>query len=294
MRVVLTLVAIGSAAAASADEVWLKGGGRLVGDVIEKGKSAVVLDVGAGTVTLPLSRVDRIVSSTVAITEYRERAARLSARDVPGWTALAEWAEQRDLRTLAREAWRRVLTADPENAVAHLALGDVQHQGRWLDFASVQRARGLVDHDGVWMTPAQRSAELQRDADDAAARRQAAIAEIERQEAEARAREAEARARTAEAEAARAEAEADAASAGGIPLDYGGGYGVPVVVQPCGHTHHSAGACPDRGRRRPADPDPPSVGPSPAPPRPAPQPTPVGRTAKAGFVKPPRSNDRSR
>ena len=245
MRLVLTLVVAALAATASADEVWLKGGGRLVGDVIEKGKNAVVLDVGAGTVTLPLSRVERIVSSTVAITEYRQRAAKLSAGDVAGWIALAEWAEQNDLRTLAREAWRRVLVVDPQNAVAHLALGDVQHQGRWLDFASVQRARGLVEHEGVWMTPAQRSAEVQREADDAAARRQAAIAEIERQEAEARVREAEARARTAEAEADRAEAEA---SSDGIPLGYGGIGGVPLI-QPCCGQPHAPGFCPNRPGR---------------------------------------------
>jgi len=84
MRLVLTLIVIGSSAVATADEVWLKGGGRLVGDVREKRANAVVLDVGAGTVTLPLSRVERIVSSTVAITEYRERAAKLAATDVAG------------------------------------------------------------------------------------------------------------------------------------------------------------------------------------------------------------------
>jgi hypothetical protein len=242
MRLVLTLVLTAAAAATSADEVWLKGGGRLVGDVISKSATTVVLEVGPGTVKLPLSRVDRIVSSTVALTEYRERASKLSARDVAGWTALAEWAELKDLRTQSREAWRRVLSADPGNAIAHTALGDILHQGRWLDFASVQRARGMVEYDGVWMSPAERQASIQREAAEAGARQQAAIADSQRQEAEARVREAEARARTAEADAARAEADASAYVDGGIPLGYGvGGYGVggygigiggPVVVGP--------------------------------------------------------------
>jgi hypothetical protein len=244
MRLVLTLVLTAAAAATSADEVWLKGGGRLVGDVISKSATTVVLEVGPGTVKLPLSRVDRIVSSTVALTEYRERASKLSARDVAGWTALAEWAELKDLRTQSREAWRRVLSADPGNAVAHTALGDILHQGRWLDFASVQRARGMVEYDGTWMSPAEREASIQRQAAEAGARQQAAIADSQRQEAEARVREAEARARTAEAEAERAEADA---SSDGIPFGYGGygGWGVPVigpVVPPCGI--HGVG-CPD-------------------------------------------------
>jgi hypothetical protein len=292
MRVVLTLVVIASAAAAGADEVWLKGGGRLVGDVLEKRPNAVVLDVGAGTVTLPLARVERIVSSTVALTEFRERAAKLAAGDVAGWTALAGWAEQKELRTLSREAWRRVLSADPGNAVAHQALGDVLYRDQWLDFASVQRARGLIEHDGVWMTPAEREARLQRDAADAVARQQAAIANMERQEAEAHVREAEARARTAEAEADRAEADA---SSDGIPFGYGGyGYGVPLVVgpivQPCGP---AGGSCRDSPGRRRRNPDPPLVDPRPVPPRPTPQPqpTPAARSAHRGFREN-RSNER--
>ncbi|MET0552119.1 MAG: hypothetical protein ABW221_03720 [Vicinamibacteria bacterium] len=242
----LTLVLMAAAAGAAADEVWLKGGGRLVGDVISETGGIVVLEVGPGTVKLPRARVERIVSTTVALTEYRERAARLTARDAAGWTALAQWAEQKDLPTQAREAWRHVLVADPGNAVAHSALGDVLHQGRWMDFASVQRARGLVEHDGVWMSAGEREASIRRDAAEAGARQQAAIADSQRQEAEARVREAEARARTAEAEAARAEADASASVDGGIPLGYG--IGGPVVVgpgiQPCCGLAHAPGYCP--------------------------------------------------
>jgi hypothetical protein len=293
MRLVLTLIVIGSSAVASADEVWLKGGGRLVGDVREKRPNAVVLDVGAGTVTLPLSRVERIVSSTVAITEYRERAAKLAATDLAGWTALAQWAEQNDLRTLSREAWRRVLQVDPANAVAHLALGDVLYQGRWLDFASVQRARGLIEQGGVWMTPAEREAALRQEAADAVARQQAQVAAIERQEAEARVREAEARARTAEAEAERAENDG---YADGIPVGYGGyGWGVPVIgpiVPPCGV--HGVGCPGTPGRPGHGDGRPghgkPDVRPTPQPPppQPTPQPPPPARSAHRGL----RSNDR--
>jgi hypothetical protein len=271
MRLVLTLIVIGSSVVAAADEVWLKGGGRLVGDVIEKRPTAVVLDVGPGTVTLPLSRVERIVSSTVALTDYRERAAKLSPMDVAGWSALAGWAEQQDLRTQSREAWRHVLAADPGNAVAHLALGDVLYQGRWLDFASVQRARGLIEQGGVWMTPAEREAALRQEAADAAARQQAQMAGIERQEAEARVREAEARARTAEAEADRAE---DDGYSDGIPFGYGGyGWGVPVIgpiVPPCGVNGVGCPGTPGRpghGNGRGHGHGRPDVQPTPPPPR---------------------------
>lgn len=260
MRAVLTLLVAAAATAAGADEVWLKGGRRLVGDVLEQNAQSVVLAVGPGTVRLSMKNVERVVSSTVALTEYRERAARLGSRDVAGWTALAQWAEQKDLRTQAREAWMRVLDADPGNAVAHLALGDVQYQGRWMDFASVQRARGLVEHDGVWMTRGSRDAALQRDAEAETARREAAIAESQRQEADARAREAEARARTAEAEAARAEAASTLGN--GIPLDLVSPVIVGPVVPCCGRPQSWS-----NGHGHDDDVD--------VPPRPAPRPTPV-------------------
>lgn len=227
MRTAATVVLVAAAAAAQADEVWLKGGGRIVGDVLENTGRSLVVATGPGTVTVPLGRVEHVVSSPVALTEYRQRAARLGPRDVAGWSALAEWAGRNDLPTQAREAWGRVVAADPGHVAAHRALGDVLHEGRWMDFADAQRARGLVEEDGDWMTPDAREAMVvRRDAAEASAREQAAIADLARSEAEARAREAEARARIAEAEAARAEA--DAASGGGVPFAYA--YGTPVLV----------------------------------------------------------------
>ena len=87
--------------------------------------------------------------------------------------------------------------------------------GRWVSEAESYKARGYVQYQGEWITPAEHEALLrERAADDARDR--------ERQAAETRAREAEARA--AEAEARAAEAEAEQASEG-IPLWYGWGAG---------------------------------------------------------------------
>ena len=49
-------------AAVLADEVFLVGGGRLVGEVVEERGDAIVVEVGAGRVTLPASRVLRVSS----------------------------------------------------------------------------------------------------------------------------------------------------------------------------------------------------------------------------------------
>lgn len=229
MKRVLVVGVLMAGPAAWADEVFLRGGGSIHGEVVQRTAESVVMEVGPGRMTLPMSRVDRIVAATSDLTLYRDRAARLAAADVAGWLALARWAEDRELLTQAREAYEHVVVVDPTNAAANAALGRVRLAGRWVTAEESYRARGYVPFEGGWVTPEERSAAL---ADRAA-------------EARARAREAEARARTAEADARRAEAEAQEVGSG-IPYPYvfggggiyGGAYG---VFGPGAHAGRSRG-----------------------------------------------------
>src|SRR5437870_2852600 len=61
-----------------ADEVYLRGGGRLSGVVVDRNASSVVVDVGPGQVTVAASQVERIVAGTPALALFRERSFRLS------------------------------------------------------------------------------------------------------------------------------------------------------------------------------------------------------------------------
>jgi hypothetical protein len=259
---------------ATADEVLLKGGGRIVGEVVERNPRSVVVDVGPGTVALPMSRVERIVSTTSRLTEFRDRAARLDRGDIPGWLALAAWADRNDLRTQARGAWEHVLSVDPANAVAQRALGNVWHADRWMEPSDAMRAQGLVEFEGQWMSPGERETRLRVQAAEAVAMRENALADARIAEAEARAREAEARAHAAEVDAERADG---VYGDGGIPFGYaygGGGYGIGYVdpfvgappVRPCCGAGHEPGL--DPGRRPRPDPAP----------RPSPQPRDGSRT----------------
>jgi tetratricopeptide (TPR) repeat protein len=207
---------------ATADQLVLKGGGTLSGVLVKQTPEAVTIDVALGRVTLPASRVERIVSGDSTLGEYRSRALGLRQDDAAGWLALGFWAQDAGLHAQAREAFRRVLAYDPDNAVAQQALGNVRLGERWVSPEESYRAQGLVYYDGSWMTREERDfAAREREV---AARTEAA--ERARTEAEARARDAEARAEAAEAEARRAAYEDP-----GYPLDwvygaYGGvGYG---------------------------------------------------------------------
>lgn len=221
MKRVIAIAVFVAAPGAFADEVFLRGGGSVHGEIVGRTESSLVMEVGPGRMTLPMSRVDHVVATTSDLAIYRSRAAALAAGDVAGWIALARWAEGRDLLTQSRVAYEHVLGVDPQNAAANEALGRVRLAGRWVTAEESYRARGYVPFEGTWVTPEERSATLADRTAEIRARQMTA-------EAEARAREAEARAAAAEADARRAAVEAQSATGvNGIPypLVYGGGYG---------------------------------------------------------------------
>jgi hypothetical protein len=210
-------------ALAYGDDVILKGGGKISGRILSRTDKAVEVDVGAGTVSVPMTSVVRIEQKRSALDDYYERAEQLRADDVTGWLKLGTWASDQGLGTQARTAFEHVAAVDPGNAEANRALGHVLMDGSWVTQEDSYRARGYVQFEGQWMTPAERDAILgQRDA--------AQQAEVDRLEAERRAREAEARA--ADAEARAREAEAAVPGNAGFPMYWGGYWGPGPPVWP--------------------------------------------------------------
>jgi hypothetical protein len=286
--------AVLAAAPALADEIHMKGGGRVSGRIVEKTATRVTIETGPGRVTLPLSRVERIVEGRSALEAFAERAFSLGAGDVAGWAELARWAEERDLLTQARGAWQRVLATDPTNPEANAGLGRVALDGVWMSRDDAYRARGYVSYEGRWLTPAEHEAALREREADATAALQMREASLRVQEAEARVSEAEQRVR---------EAEAAANMSGGIPLDYAyggyayggytgyyGGYGIPGGVG----TGHGRPARPSgawRARSSGSTDGRPGHGMKPAPPQTRPPQAPPARPAPprqhAGVIQPP-------
>jgi hypothetical protein len=200
-------------ALAGADDVLLRGGGKISGRILSRSETSVQVDVGPGIITVPMTSVLSIEVRRTLLDEYEERAATLRDDDAAGWLQLANWAAARGLNTQARRTYEKVLAIDPQHVNANRALGRVLADGRWVSEEESYQLRGLVQFEGEWMTPADRDAILgQRDA-----RR----AELARLDAERRAREAEARAADAEARARQAEA---AQYGAGASLWYGAGW----------------------------------------------------------------------
>ena len=135
---------------------------------------AIVIETGPGRVTLPMAASAKVVEGRSALEAYQERAAALAPGDAPAGPTLARWAAERGLVTQSREAWQRVLSADPSHAEANAALGRVEVDGAWMGQAEAYRARGYVSFEGRWVTPAEHEALVrERAAEEASAARDA-------------------------------------------------------------------------------------------------------------------------
>jgi hypothetical protein len=179
-----------AAAPLYADVVYLRGGGQITGQIVERTVDSVTVDVGGGTLTARMSSVVRIEETVSPLQEYRARAARIPEGDTEAWRELARWATSGALGTMASQAWSRVVEILPEDAEANRALGRVQYGGKWVTEEESFRARGFVEFEGEWMTPGERQAILtDRHAREEADRR-AEAARLQAEEKEEKEREA--------------------------------------------------------------------------------------------------------
>ena len=179
--------------------MYLKGGGRFSGRILEQTAEKVVIDFGDGTIGLPMEEVEEIVRGTSPLDEFEARASKLGPQDASGWRSLAQWASMRGLSAQSRAAYKKVLAVAPDDKEAREALGFVQVDGRWLTEEESYRARGFVRYDGEWMTPAEvqlaQSDAAREQARDEADRRAsdaqfaASMDRLQKQEDEKRARE---------------------------------------------------------------------------------------------------------
>ena len=108
MRRGIAVVAL-VAAPLFADDVYLKGGGRVTGEIVERSDESVTVNIGSGTISVRKASIVRIEASVSPSQEYRQRAAAIPAGDAEAWRELARWATGNALATQAGQAWSRVV-----------------------------------------------------------------------------------------------------------------------------------------------------------------------------------------
>ena len=206
-----------------ADEVFLKGAGSISGQIVEQTDTMVTINIGGGTMGVPMANVDHIVKARCPLDDYDDRAKKLGAQDAGGWRALAQWATQQGLSAQATQAYQHLLTLVPNDPEAEEALGFVLLNGQWVTEEESYRARGYVQYDGEWMT----TAEAQMHQQNAAAEQAREDAAQNARDAETAKMLADARAATAAEKAADEQQRAAEEASWSQPVYWGGwGYGV--------------------------------------------------------------------
>ncbi len=155
MKKLTILIMALAAAPVLADDVFLKGGGQITGQIIEQTEDSVTVDIGGGTISAKMSSVVNIEKNTSPLQEYRERAAKIPAGDAEAWRELARWAKGYSLSSQARQAYREVVAILPDDEEANKAIGMVRLNGKWVTEEENYRAKGYVQFEGKWMTPAE-------------------------------------------------------------------------------------------------------------------------------------------
>jgi hypothetical protein len=151
MRATLAIVLL-LAVAAKADDLHLKNGRVLSGQVREEDGHYTVVDRDLKH-SIPKAKVKRVVTKRTFMDEYERRLATLDKKDLEAVYAFGVWLQSSDWDSRAEVVFREVLRVDPEHRGARRALGYRLFEGEWVSPDELNRRKGLVRYEGSWYTP---------------------------------------------------------------------------------------------------------------------------------------------
>lgn len=150
------LIVAAAAALAAADEIQLTNGHKLTGNVSKKDAQKVIVEVGAGTITLDAKDVSSINPGATALNEYDARWKDLhSSTKASELYDLLLWAKSKGLTRHVGPLAAKIISLDLDHAGARAELRHEKVGGKWLTFEQAQEARGLVLVDDRWVTKAE-------------------------------------------------------------------------------------------------------------------------------------------
>ena len=151
-----SLLVAAAASLAVADEIQLTNGSKIQGNVSKKDAQKVVVEVGAGTITLDTKDVSAINLGRTALNEYDDRWKDLQNSTKPAELYdLLTWAKSKGLTRYVAPLAARIIALDPDHAGARAELRHEKLHGKWLTFEQAQEARGLVFLEDRWVTQAE-------------------------------------------------------------------------------------------------------------------------------------------
>jgi hypothetical protein len=200
------------AATARADELRLRDGSLIEGEVVRETPLELEVQGKYGSTTIRRCKVESVIVKPTAERMLLARRAELAPGDVVGRLELAELCRSRKLVDEAAKLALEAFALDPKSVDAREELEELGFHfsgGSWLAPDRFYPARGFVKKGDAWVTPEQAAA---RDAL-AAAGHDLALAAEETTKAQGRAASARARVRSLEADLAVLERQLAAARA---------------------------------------------------------------------------------
>lgn len=139
------------AASAAADDLILKDGTTLSGQVVEEGNHLNVVDRDRKYV-VKKSQVKSRVEARHFMDEYDARLAELPDDDADAIFEFGKWLDENQWASHARRAYEEVLELDADHRAARRALGYRLYEGEWVSPDELNRQKGLVQFEGRWYT----------------------------------------------------------------------------------------------------------------------------------------------
>ncbi len=163
--VVLVTLGCLSLRAAEGETLILKGGGQIVGEVIDNAGSAegtVTIKTREGVrITVAESQIEKRVRQRPGELEYEK--IRPSYPDtVEGQWELAEWCRERSLTAQRETHLKRIVELEPNHEKAHFGLGHTRINGQWTTQEEVMRKQGMVFYKGRWRLPQEKELEEEK------------------------------------------------------------------------------------------------------------------------------------
>ncbi|MCZ6596829.1 MAG: hypothetical protein O7B99_04250 [Planctomycetota bacterium] len=162
LAAVVVLFLLGIAAPVLADVLVLDDGRRIEGTILAETATRIEIKTSFGTYEFPRKDVVEIIRGKTRDQEYEELLA--ACKSGEDFYQLGLWCEENKLRKRAQKIYARAIDIDPEHQGARLKLGFVLYKGEWMtpaerderhaaDLAAEMEAKGLVEHEGRWVTP---------------------------------------------------------------------------------------------------------------------------------------------
>jgi|GEM_PF-3428473 len=149
MRFLFLLLVLGCLVFIYADEVVLKEGGVLKGNIREEGET-IVITGRFGEVRVKKTDVARIVKSEERVDEYSRYAEQAAESDIKAQIRLAELAEEAGLKSEKIFHLFLAMKSSPEDVGLLHGLGFLWVNGRWRSESELYREMGWRFVNGRW------------------------------------------------------------------------------------------------------------------------------------------------